>query len=138
LEHRSKFGTLPTLFLANYGSIGEYKARADFSKGFFEAGGFDVIDSKGSASLEDIIDSAIDSNADVIVICSTDGNYPNIVSKLTSGIKEVKPNVQVILAGYPKDQIEGHKNSGIDAFIFLGDNVLNKLRDLMSKLGRDE
>jgi methylmalonyl-CoA mutase len=138
LEHSSKFGRLPTLFLANYGSVGEYKARADFSKGFFEAGGFEVFDTKGSTSQEDIIHSAIDSNADVIVICSTDENYPNIVSKLTSGIKKIKPNVQVILAGYPKDQIEVHKNSGIDDFIFLGDNVLNKLRDIMSKLGRDE
>ncbi|MDX1701668.1 MAG: acyl-CoA mutase large subunit family protein, partial [Melioribacteraceae bacterium] len=38
LEHRSKFGKLPKVFLANFGSIREYKARADFSKGFFEVG----------------------------------------------------------------------------------------------------
>jgi methylmalonyl-CoA mutase len=137
LEHNSKVGKLPSVFLANYGSIGEYKARADFSKGFFEVGGFNVIDSKGSTSTEEIVKSAVDSNADAVVICSTDDNYPDIVSKLISGIKGANSNITIILAGYPKDQIEEHKKSGVDDFIFLGADVMNKLSDLMSKIRRD-
>ena len=135
LAFKNKNGDLPKVFLANYGTLNEYKARADFSKGFFEAGGFKVIESKESSSIEKIAEETINSGAQAAVICSIDENYPKIAKSLVEGIKSKNSQITVILAGYPKEQIEDHKKSGIDDFIFLGANVMDKLSTLFNKIG---
>lgn len=137
-NYKTLNGTLPKVYLANYGSLSDYKARADFSKGFFESGGFEVIDPKGSNSIDKIITDAINSKAPAIVICSSDENYPEIVPPVAEGIKKTDINIQVILAGYPKEQIEQHVNSGVDDFIFLGADVMEKLSSLYNKIGGTE
>jgi methylmalonyl-CoA mutase len=134
-EYKTKNGSLPKVYLANYGSIKEYKGRADFSKGFFEVGGFDVIDPNGISNTEEIVKQTIDSGAPIAVICSSDDIYPEIVPDLVKGLKEKRPKIQVILAGYPKDQIEEHKKSGIDDFIFLGADAMTILTPLFNKIG---
>ncbi len=135
LEYKIENGSLPKVFLANYGSLKEYKGRADFSKGFFEVGGFDVIDPKGFATAEETVSGSLESKAPIIVICSTDDRYPEIVPSIVKGIKDKISDTQIILAGYPKEQIEEHKNSGIDDFIFLGADVMEKLTTLYTKIG---
>jgi len=50
-------------------------------------------------------------------------------------LKDKNPNIQIVLAGYPKDQIEEYKKSGIDEFIFLGADTMEKLTSLLSKIG---
>ncbi len=134
-NYKDENGHLPKVFLANYGSINEYKGRADFSKGFFEVGGFDVIDPKGFGTTEDTINASVESGAPIVVICSTDDNYPEIIPKITKGIKTKNSSIQLILAGYPKDQIDEYKKSGIDDFIFLGADVMEKLTNLFNKIG---
>jgi methylmalonyl-CoA mutase len=134
-DYQTQNGSLPKVYLANWGSIKDYKARADFSKGFFEVGGFDVIDPKGFLSIEDIINSSVDSRAPIIVICSTDDNYSDIVPQIVNELKTQKPDIQIILAGYPKEQIEEHKKSGIDDFIFLGADAMEVLTSLYNKIG---
>ena len=134
-NYKDKNGHLPKVFLANYGSINEYKGRADFSKGFFEVGGFDVIDLKGFGTTDEAINASLESGAPVIVVCSTDDNYPEIVPKIVSGLKSLNSNLQVILAGYPKDQVYELEKSGIDDFIFLGADVMEKLTNLFNKIG---
>jgi len=135
LDYKNLTGSLPKVYLANYGSLKEYKGRADFSKGFFEVGGFDVIDHKGFTTTESVVNGSLESEAPIIVICSTDDNYPEIVPSIVKGIKDKKPDTQIILAGYPKEQIDEHKKSGIDDFIFLGADVMEKLTTLYSKIG---
>ena len=134
-DYKTKNGSLPKVYLANYGSIKEYKGRADFSKGFFEVGGFNVIDPNGLSNTDEIVRQTIDSGALIAVICSSDDNYPEIVPVIAKGLKEKNPDIQLILAGYPKDQIEDHKKSGIDDFIFLGADVMTVLTSLFTKIG---
>jgi len=140
---KKKTGSKPKVFLATMGTLKQFKARADFSRAFFEVGGFEIIypDSSGFATTEEAIKSALDSKAQAVVICSTDETYPEVVPQIVKGIKEKSKDVSVILAGYPKDQIEEHKNSGVDDFIFLGvdaqkvlSTVLNKIIILNQKL----
>ena len=134
-QYRVKNGSLPKVYLANFGSVLEYKGRADFSKGFFEVGGFNVIDPNGVISTDELINGALESAATIVVVCSTDDNYPKIVPSIAKGLKEKNPKLQIILAGYPKDQIEEHKKSGIDDFIFLGADVMTILTSLFTKIG---
>jgi methylmalonyl-CoA mutase len=53
------------------------------------------------------------------VICSTDETYPDLVPPLVRLLKEGRPDMTVVLAGYPADQIEAHRAAGVDEFIHL-------------------
>lgn len=129
-------GTPPQIFLANMGPLRQHKARAEFTRSFFEVGGFELIDSGGFDSPEAAATAALNSGTKAIVICSTDETYPEIVPPLVQGIKTQQPDAVIILAGYPKDQIEAHKATGIDAFIHLGADCLALNQWLQEKIGR--
>ena len=129
-------GSRPKVFLVTMGLLKQFKARADFSRGFFEVGGFDVIYPDGFISTDDAVKAALKSDAQAVVICSTDDTYPELVPKITKRIKSLNTNITVILAGYPKDQIEEHKKNGVDEFIYLGSDahaiLLNILNTIMN------
>lgn len=127
--------TAPKVFLANMGPVSQHKARADFSLTFFEVGGFEVINNQGFKTPEEAVEEALKSDSKVFVICSTDPTYPEIVPLFTKKLKERSSDAIVILAGYPKDQIEEHKQSGVDYFIHLRANAYEILSSLLKKLG---
>jgi len=133
--YKTKTGARPKVFLANMGPILQHKVRADFSSGFFEIGGFEMISNDGFQTVEEAANAAIASEAPVVVICSTDETYPQIVPPLTRKIKAARPEIAVILAGYPKDHIEAFKEAGIDEFIHFRANLYEILVKLMEKLG---
>ncbi len=125
-------GSKPKIFLAAIGSVKEYKARADFSRGFFEIAGFDVLYPKGFETIEEAVAETINSNSKVTVICSTDEKYQEIVPKYASELKKKNPNVFIVLAGYPKDKIDEYKQNGVDEFIYLGADAYSILRKMVN------
>ncbi|MFZ1520423.1 MAG: methylmalonyl-CoA mutase family protein [Ignavibacteriaceae bacterium] len=133
-NYKMKTGSKPKIFLATMGPLKQFKGRADFSRAFFEVGGFEIIYPNGFATTDEAVKSAIDSKAQAVVICSTDDTYPELVAPIVNGIKEKSKDVAVILAGYPKDQIEGHKKSGVDDFIYLGADAHKVLSTLLNKI----
>lgn len=133
-NYKMKTGSKPKIFLATMGPLKQFKGRADFSRAFFEVGGFEIIYPTGFATTDEAVKSAIDSKAQAVVICSTDDTYPELVPAIVKGIKEKSKDVAVILAGYPKDQIEEHKKSGVDDFIYLGADAHNVLSTLLNKI----
>lgn len=123
LEYKNKNGFAPKIFLATMGPVSRHKARADFSRGFFEVAGFDVIYKKGYETTDEAIAEAVNSKAKNITICSTDDTYPELVPILAKELKEKIKGVKIILAGYPKEFVEKFKQDGVDEFIYLGADV---------------
>lgn len=134
-DYRKKTDNKPKIFLATMGPLKQFKARADFSRAFFEVGGFEIVYPKGFKTIEEATNAAIESKAQAVVICSTDDTYPELVPPLLKEIKEKSKDVAVILAGYPKDQIEEHKKSGVDDFIYLGADTYSILSTLLKRIG---
>lgn len=118
-QFAARTGSRPKVFLATMGPVSQHKARADFSTGFFEAGGFQVIAGPGFQTVEEAAQAAQTSGASITVICSTDETYPELVPPLVRLLKEGRPDMTVVLAGYPADQIEAHRAAGVDEFIHL-------------------
>ena len=116
-------------------NLKQFKARADFSRAFFEVGGFEILYPKGFGTADEAVKAALDSKAQAVVICSTDDTYPELVPQIVKGIKEKSKDVVVILAGYPKDQIEEHKKSGVDEFIYLGTDAHSIILNLLKRIG---
>lgn len=132
--HAAQHGPLK-IFLANLGPLKQHKARADFCRGFFATGGFEVIYPAGFAMPEEAARAAVDSSAPVVVICSTDETYPALVPPLVKAVKATAPQRKVLLAGYPPDQIETHRQAGVDDFVHLRLDAAAFLTQLAAQLG---
>lgn len=128
-------GKAPAIWLANFGPAKQYKARADFSAGFLSAGGFEISQGPGAASVEDAVKAAAASKAPVVVMCSTDDTYPDLVAPFVSALRAKAPKVLVLLAGYPQDHLEAFKAAGINDFIHIRANCLEFLTQLQKSLG---
>ena len=124
------------VFLANMGPIPQHKPRADFSTGFFEVGAFEVIKNDGHETTADAAKAARESGADVVVICSTDATYPELVPPLAKELKATMPNVTVVLAGAPSKELEPvYREAGVDEFISVRANCYDILNALQDKKG---
>ncbi len=132
-EHQETFGFRPRVFLAQIGTPAEFNARSGFSKGFFEAGGFEVIAS-GQIEIGEAPAAFAGSAANIAVICSTDERYASVVSELAPRLHEAGART-VILAGNPGDHEAHYRAAGVDRFIFIKCDVLGTLRDLLGEEG---
>ena len=62
----------PKVFLLTYGNLTMRKARSGFATNFFGVAGYEIIDNPGFATPEEGAKAALESNADVVVLCSSD------------------------------------------------------------------
>jgi methylmalonyl-CoA mutase len=136
-KRQNRDGHAAKVFLCNLGGLRDYKARADFSRGFFAAGGYEVISPEGFATPEDAADAFGKSKARIAVICSTDEKYPGLVPQAVRAIRAVRPDTVIVLAGYPQDQVEAHRQAGVDEFIHVRADAAEVLGKFHSRLGID-
>jgi methylmalonyl-CoA mutase len=122
------------VFLCNMGPLKDHKARAEFSAGFFAVGGYEAISPPGFKTTQAAIDAFIKSEAPIAVICSTDDNYPEMVPAICAGIRAQKAGALIVLAGFPQDQLEAHKKSGVDEFIHLRADANEVLSNIHKRL----
>lgn len=135
IEHGRRAGGRPKVFLAAMGPVRQHKARADFSRGFFEVAGFDVVGGVGYPDADAAAVAAAESGAGIVVICSTDETYPGLVPPLAVAIRARVPAAVLVLAGYPPDQIEAHKAAGVEEFIHVRADALETLTRLAKRAG---
>lgn len=128
-------GKRPRVFLANLGSPAQYKARAEFSRGFFEAAGFSVESLGDFASPQAAAAAAADSTAPVVVICSSDDRYPEWAPPLIHALRKLSNNAVVVLAGYPEESVSKLKEAGVDEFIHLRANAVDVLSRIQQRAG---
>ena len=136
-RYTAKNGSRPQVFLCNMGSLKEHKARADFSRGFLAVGGYDVISPEGFKSIAAAVESFSRSKARIAILCSTDENYPALVTPLVQGLRTAKPDALILLAGYPQEHIDAFKKAGIYEFIHIRADALELLKKIHLTLGID-
>jgi methylmalonyl-CoA mutase len=122
-------------FLCNLGPLREHKPRADFSRGFFAAGGYEVISPAGFETPADAATAFAGSGARLAVICSTDENYPALVTPLVRELRSKRSDAFIVLAGYPQDQVEAHKSAGVNEFIHIRADAVEILKKCHAQLG---
>lgn len=133
---KEKTGAAPKIFLATMGPLVQHKARADFIRGFFQVGGFDVIYPKGFDSAEAAAKAFADSGAKYAVICSTDATYPELVPAVAKALKEAVKDSTVLLAGVPAPEFaEAYKAAGLDGDISIKSNNYETLKQFLTVLG---
>lgn len=122
----------PKVFLLTYGNLAMRKARAGFASNFFAVSGYEIIDNTGFDSAEEGAKAALNSKAEIVVLCSSDEEYVDLVAGVTPVLKG-KVN-HIVVAGNPVEQIENFKNQGITDFISVKTNCLESLQNYNSLL----
>lgn len=125
----------PAVFLLTYGNLAMRKARATFASNFFGCAGYDIIDNNGFNTAEEGINAALESKAEIVVVCSSDEEYIEIVPIITKALKSADAEINVTVAGYPKEQIEEFKSIGVDEFIHVKSNLITTLNAYHEFLG---
>jgi methylmalonyl-CoA mutase len=125
----------PAVFLFTMGNLAMFRARAGFAANFFGCAGYEIIDNPGFLTVGAGVTSALSSNAEIIVICSSDEEYPLIVPDIAGKIKAAQSTARIVLAGFPKDMAEKFRLAGVDDFIHVKSNLHDTLRDFNTRLG---
>jgi methylmalonyl-CoA mutase len=128
-------GVLPSAALVAMGPPAQHRARAEFSAGFFETAGFTCsvlgpFDAPGAAA-----EAAAGCPAQVLVLCSTDETYGDLVAPFVEVARRLAPGKALVLAGRPDKQAEAVRSAGLDAFVFLGADAPAVLQGIMKRAG---
>lgn len=128
----SKTKKRPVAFMLTYGNLAMRVARSQFAQNFFAIGGFKTIDNHGFESIQEGIKTALKQDADIVVLCSSDDEYPVIAPE---ALELLQGKATVVVAGYPKDAMEQLQKAGIENFIHIKSNVLETLEAFQKQLG---
>jgi methylmalonyl-CoA mutase len=121
----------PKVFLLTYGNLATRRARAQFSGNFFACAGYAIKDNNGFKTIEEGIKAAKEWKADIVVLCSSDDEYPEIAPK---AFELIKNKAILVVAGAPPTMDELRAKS-IEHFIHLRSNVLETLENFHKLLG---
>ena len=121
----------PVVFLFTIGNHVMRKARAQFSSNFLGCAGYRIIDNHGFETIEEGIKDALDSKADIVVICSSDEEYEKIVPEIYNRLKD---KTMVVVAGNPPC-IDKLKSLGLEYFISVRSDVLEALGLFNTRMG---
>jgi len=125
----------PGVFLFNIGNLAMRKARAMFTTNFFGCAGYEIFDNSGFETIEEGVKAAKASKAEIVVICSSDDEYAILVPEIAQKLKKANKEVNLVVAGYPKEILDSLKQAGVDEFIHVRSNLLQTLESFQEKLG---
>jgi methylmalonyl-CoA mutase len=124
-------GKTPKAFMLTCGTLGMARARAQFSCNFFACAGIRVQDNTFFKSLEEGVAAALESKAEIVVVCASDDDYAEVAPK----IKEMLGGKAIlVVAGAPACAPE-LEAQGITNFINVKSNVLETLKFYLKELG---
>jgi len=127
-------GKTPEVFLFTYGNKKIRKARAAFATNLFAIAGFKIIDNTGFETVEEGLNEAGERNPEIVVLCSSDEEYPIIADII---YKNLSDKTILVIAGYPKKSIDNLKKSGYSGykhFIHIKTDVPDVLRSFQQEL----
>lgn len=133
-QHVKAGNKRPVVFLFTMGNLAMLRARAGFATNFFGCAGYEIIDNPGFESVEEGFAAAISAAADIVVICSSDEEYTSLVPAITEIFHLGTKPVKIVVAGYPKDQIEHFKSLGVTEFIHVRSDLLATLTSFQQYL----
>lgn len=125
----------PSVFLLPVGDPGLRSARANFARNFFGCAGFAIQENLQFESPQDGAQAALDREADVVVVCSSDAEYLEVVPPVCAYLRDAGSEALVVVAGYPSDHEDDLRRAGVDGFIHRGSPLLETLKDYQKQLG---
>lgn len=120
----------PKVFMLKLGNLAMRQARGQFSANFFACAGYEIDDNLGYKSVDAGVKAALNSKADIVVICSSDDEYAEFAPEAYNALKH---KAIFVVAGAPAC-MDDLKAKGIENFIHVRTNALEELKRFNSKL----
>ncbi|MDR1145941.1 MAG: acyl-CoA mutase large subunit family protein [Verrucomicrobiales bacterium] len=134
-ERAAAAGTPALVFQANLGPSRAYRARADWTTAYFNVGGLTVKADQDFNTIEDAAAAVKISGAKVVIICSTDDKYLEVVEPLAKLLKAADSGVTVLVAGAPGDNATKWQAAGVDDYVHVRTNNYAMLQQVLTKIG---
>jgi methylmalonyl-CoA mutase len=131
-RHAEETGHTPTVFLAPLGPAKMRSARANFARNVLGVAGFDVVEPLRFDTPDAAAEAAAEADADIVVLCSADSEYPELTPALRQALKDHGLSSLLVVAGNP-DKIDA--DLPVDDFIHQGNLLREKLESLQFHLG---
>jgi methylmalonyl-CoA mutase len=131
-RHARKHGERPTVVLAPLGPAAARSARATFARNFLGVAGFEIDEPLRFDAPEAAADAAVDADADAVVLCSSDGDYPTLAPALRSALQARNSSALLVVAGNP-DALDADVPA--DAFLHRGSPLLDTLKTFQRRFG---
>jgi methylmalonyl-CoA mutase len=128
-------GRAPSILQINMGPSRGYRLRADWTSGFFQAGGLSVLNETDFPGIDAALESLRSSGARAAILTSSDATYGESAVEWATAIKAACPQVRLYLAGAPGEQEAAWRAAGIDDFVHVRVNAYRFNRDLLVYLG---
>ena len=123
-------GKRPKVFMLTIGNLAMRLARSQFSANFFACAGYQIIDNLGFETVQQGIDAAMEKQADIVVLCSSDDEYATFAPE---AFKALDGRAEFVVAGAPACS-DDLKAIGITEFVNVRSNVLETLKAFNAKL----
>jgi len=121
----------PSVFLLKIGDQHMRKARALFSSAFFGCAGYHIVENDGFSSVDEAVKAAMGSGSEIVVICSSDKEYPVYAPAINDRLKE---KAVVVIAGNP-EKIENLRSAGLKNYIHVKSDMVESLEYYNSVVG---
>ena len=122
----AKTGARPNVFLANLGKLSDFTARATYAKNFYEASGIEALSNDGFKDQAAMLAAFKASGARLACVCSSDKVYEGQAADAAKALTQAGAIVH--LAGRPGELEAALKQAGVQAFIYVGCDVLSTLQ----------
>ena len=130
--HARQTGKTPRILLAEIGDLKMRTARSLFTGDVFACAGLATVKQQFSDATQIAL-----CEADLVVLCSSDGEYLKHTTDLLADLKKMNRQTPVIIAGNP-DSADELRNIGIADFVHLRSNPIEFLSRWQRELGIED
>ena len=113
------------------GHLAMARARAQFSCNFFACAGIRVQDNTFFKSIEEGVKAALESKAEIVVVCASDDDYAEAAPK----VKELLAGKAILVVAGAPACAPDLEAQGITNFINVKSNVLETLKFYLKEMG---
>jgi|SRR5665213_3454664 len=128
-HHAAERGKTPRVLLAAFGDVKMRAARSTFVSNFFACAGFEI-----ATQRFDGVDGIAADGADLVVLCSSDAEYLDMVGALVSAFNAIGRETPVLVAGNP-ESAEQLRAAGVADFVHIRSNPIEVLTNWQQRLG---
>lgn len=129
--HKQTAYDQPKTVLLNFGTLKDYKPRADYVTGFLSTGGIQCEWSPSFVNAAEAIDWIHGKQVDYAIICAKDDIAQTVVNDFLNRLPE---EMIVDVAGkFDNNVTNSWTAKGLNGFIYKGQNILNKIESILDK-----
>ena len=117
----------PRVTMLQFGNIAMRNARAIFATNFFGMAGYEITTVLNDDSVMDGVKKALDEKPGIIVLCSSDEEYPTLGVEYLNALRNA--NIPVVMAGNPGDNEGVYREAGVHSFVHMRTAALEALEN---------